>query len=58
MNNRILSALILALFAFTVFTSDAVAGKWWERHDEGWFFYNPEDRPKPELLKYELESSI
>lgn len=23
--------------------------------DEGWFFYNPEDRPHPELLKYALD---
>jgi hypothetical protein len=25
--------------------------------DEGWFMHNPEDRPKPELLKYEVDGS-
>jgi alpha-galactosidase len=25
--------------------------------DEGWYMANPEDRPKPELLKYELDGS-
>ena len=25
--------------------------------DEGWFFFNPEDRPHPEKLHYALDSS-
>ena len=25
--------------------------------DEGWFFYNPEDRPKPELLQYQIDAN-
>src|SRR5579871_4118482 len=25
--------------------------------DEGWYMLNPEDRPKPELLKYELDDN-
>jgi hypothetical protein len=25
--------------------------------DEGWYMHNPEDRPKPELLKYELDAN-
>lgn len=25
--------------------------------DEGWYMHNPEDRPKPELLKYEVDAN-
>ena len=25
--------------------------------DEGWFLKNPEDRPKPELLKYQIDAN-
>ncbi len=25
--------------------------------DEGWYMHNPEDRPKPELLKYEIDAT-
>ncbi|MCK9195415.1 MAG: conjugal transfer protein TraF [Syntrophales bacterium] len=46
MNSRIIPALMLAFLVFAVFTSDTVAAKWWENHDEGWFFYHdPEPEP-------------
>ncbi|MEI7636052.1 MAG: conjugal transfer protein TraF [Syntrophus sp. (in: bacteria)] len=39
---------MLAFLFFSVFTPDAVtATKWWEKHDEGWFFYQ-DPQPEPE----------
>ena len=46
------AAFMLVFLAFAVFThnTEASSWKWWERHDEGWYFYrdpDPEPAQKP-----------
>lgn len=52
----ILPALLTALAVFAASSADSVhaSSKWWEKHDEGWYFYNekptapdPENPPIP-----------
>ena len=51
MNNRIVTVFMLAILIFTIFTASAVGAKWWENHDEGWFFYQDPNLEEPELDK-------
>jgi len=57
--SRRIRILVLVLTVFSVFTGSVVHGtekKWWQREDEGWFFYrDPPDR-KEESLSISLEA--
>jgi len=39
-------SISLILVMLSALTTDSVAApKWWEKHDEGWFFYNEKTAP-------------